>query len=102
MVRYKKEKRDQIKPVKLTKSEAAAFEEIAQKEDLSFSTVFRSYALMAIKAQKHLRNLARCRAAYKDVKDKGLLLENTMVEIQDLLYQFDIEYNEYDPDETLE
>ena len=84
MVRYKKEKRDQIKPVKLTQNEVAVFEEIAKKDDLSFSAVFRAYALMGIRAQEPLENLAR--------KLKTAGKEEIIEDVKKLLEVFEIEY----------
>ncbi|RLG43614.1 MAG: hypothetical protein DRN81_06180 [Thermoproteota archaeon] len=54
---------------------------------------------------KILRNLARCRRTYSEkmtTKQMLMLLENTMVQIQDLLYLKEVDYWDFEPDETLE
>jgi len=48
--------------------------------------------------EKYIRNLARCRHTYEGKLTQVeiyVLLENTMVEIQDLLAELEIDYEDY-------
>jgi hypothetical protein len=48
-----------------------------------------------------LRNLARCRKAYQ-TSSSETLLENVMLEIEEILFEHDVNWDSFDHEELLE